>query len=106
MYPDYKVEAAGYTDDITIKTNEFDSNWDSSSRRSLNFMKYLLISESINQARFRSIGYGEYQPIDTNLTHERRAKNRRVDVYYSQYNRSQEYYSLRVVFVSANKIVS
>lgn len=80
MYPDYKVEVAGHTDNIPIKTNEFDSNWDLSSRRSLNFMKYLLGSNGINQARFRSIGYGEYQPIDTNQTIEGRAKNRRVDV--------------------------
>lgn len=80
MYPDYKVEVAGHTDNIPIKNNEFDSNWDLSSKRSLNFMKYLLKSNNINQARFRSIGYGEYQPIDTNETHEGRAKNRRVDV--------------------------
>lgn len=80
MYPDYKVEVAGHTDNIPIKNNEFDSNWDLSSRRSLNFMKYLLNSNNINQARFRSIGYGEYQPIDTNETVEGRAKNRRVDV--------------------------
>ena len=80
MYPDYKVEVAGHTDNIPIKNDEFDSNWDLSSRRSLNFMKYLLKSNNINQARFRSIGYGEYQPIDTNKTPEGRAKNRRVDV--------------------------
>ena len=80
MYPDYKVEVAGHTDNIPIRNNEFDSNWDLSSRRSLNFMKYLLNSNNINHARFRSIGYGEYQPIDTNETPEGRAKNRRVDV--------------------------
>lgn len=80
MYPDYKVEVAGHTDNIPINNNEFDSNWDLSSRRSINFMKYLLKMESINQARFRSIGYGEYQPIDSNQTPEGRAKNRRVDV--------------------------
>ncbi|MDO0821596.1 flagellar motor protein MotB [Desulfosporosinus nitroreducens] len=80
MYPDYKVEVAGHTDNIPIKNNEFDSNWDLSSKRSLNFMKYLLRSNNINQARFRSIGYGEYQPIDTNGTLEGRAKNRRVEV--------------------------
>ncbi|AFQ44666.1 flagellar motor protein MotB [Desulfosporosinus meridiei] len=80
MYPDYKVEVAGHTDNIPIRNAEFDSNWDLSSRRSLNFMKYLLQSNNINQARFRSIGYGEYQPIDTNKTPEGRAKNRRVEV--------------------------
>ncbi|MBC2722592.1 flagellar motor protein MotB [Desulfosporosinus sp.] len=80
MYPDYKVEVAGHTDNIPINNREFDSNWDLSSRRSLNFMKYLLNSDNLDQARFRSIGYGEYQPIDTNATPEGRAKNRRVEV--------------------------
>ncbi len=80
MYPDYKVEVAGHTDNIPIFTNEFESNWDLSARRSINFMKYLLKSKTINQARFRTIGYGEYQPISTNDTMEGRAKNRRVDV--------------------------
>ena len=80
MYPDYKVEVAGHTDNIPINNNEFESNWDLSAKRSLNFMKYLLKSNNINQARFRSIGYGEYQPIDTNQTSEGRAKNRRVEV--------------------------
>jgi len=80
MYPDYKVEVAGHTDNIPIKNYEFDSNWDLSSRRSLNFMKYLLKANNINQARFRSIGYGEYQPLDTNETLTGRSKNRRVEV--------------------------
>ncbi|HBV87971.1 MAG TPA: flagellar motor protein MotB [Desulfosporosinus sp.] len=80
MYPDYKVEVAGHTDNIPINNREFDSNWDLSSRRSLNFMKYLLNSDNLDQARFRSIGYGEYQPIGTNATPEGRAKNRRVEV--------------------------
>ncbi|EHQ90312.1 flagellar motor protein MotB [Desulfosporosinus youngiae] len=80
MYPGYKVEVAGHTDNIPIKNHEFDSNWDLSSRRSLNFMKYLLNSNDLNQARFRSIGYGEYQPIASNETPEGRAKNRRVEV--------------------------
>ncbi len=80
MYPDYKVEVAGHTDNIPINTNEFQSNWDLSSRRSINFMKYLLQSNSINHARFRTIGYGEYQPISTNDTIEGQARNRRVEV--------------------------
>lgn len=80
MYPDYKVEVGGHTDNIPIRNSQFDSNWDLSLRRSLNFMKYLLQSTDINQARFRAIGYGEYQPIASNQTPEGRAKNRRVEV--------------------------
>ena len=79
-YPNYNVEVAGHTDNIPINNLEFETNWDLSARRSLNFMKYLMKSNNIDQARFRTIGYGEYRPIATNHTEEGRAKNRRVEV--------------------------
>lgn len=80
QYPNYKVEVAGHTDNLPINTAEFPTNWDLSSRRSLNFLKYLLQSNGLDQSRFRSIGYGEFQPIAANTTEDGRAKNRRVEV--------------------------
>lgn len=79
-YPGYNIEVSGYTDNVPIHTAEFDSNWDLSSRRSLNFMKYLLQGSGVDPSRYRSTGYGEYKPIDTNATAEGRARNRRVEV--------------------------
>jgi chemotaxis protein MotB len=79
-YPNYTVEVAGYTDDRPIHSAEFDSNWDLSSVRALHFMKYILLDDQVNEARFRTVGYGEFRPIDTNETEEGRAKNRRVEV--------------------------
>lgn len=79
-YPNYNVEIAGHTDDLPISTAQFPSNWDLSTQRSLNFMKYLLSSGNFDHSRFRVIGYGEYQPIASNATIEGRAKNRRVEV--------------------------
>jgi len=80
LYPDYQIEVAGHTDNVPISNREFESNWDLSSKRALNFMKILLGNTSVNQARFRSSGFGEFRPIDTNDTLEGRAKNRRVEV--------------------------
>lgn len=79
-YPNYNVEIAGHTDNLPINTPQFPSNWDLSTQRSLNFMKYLLKSGDFDHSRFRVIGYGEYQPIASNDTPEGRAKNRRVEV--------------------------
>jgi chemotaxis protein MotB len=79
-YPNYNVEVAGHTDNIPINNREFETNWDLSVKRSLNFMKYLLKTNSIDEARFRTIGYGEYHPVATNSTEEGRAKNRRVEI--------------------------
>jgi len=79
-YPNYNVEVAGHTDNLPINTSQFPTNWDLSSQRSLNFMKYLLQAEGLDQSRFRAVGYGEFQPIASNDTEEGRAKNRRVEV--------------------------
>jgi chemotaxis protein MotB len=80
-YPNYNIEVAGHTDNVPInRGGEFETNWDLSARRSLNFMKYLLASGKAGPERFRSIGYGEYRPIETNDTPEGRSKNRRVEV--------------------------
>ncbi|MEI7025802.1 flagellar motor protein MotB [Paenibacillus sp. y28] len=80
QYPQYQVEVAGHTDTVPIRSREFESNWDLSSKRALNFMKYLLQNDQVGPARFKSIGYGEYRPIDTNDTEDGRSKNRRVEV--------------------------
>jgi chemotaxis protein MotB len=79
-YSEYNVEVAGFTDNVPINTREFQSNWDLSAKRSLNFMKILILNDKIVPAHYRSIGYGEYQPIVTNDTAEGRSKNRRVEV--------------------------
>ncbi|MFE6796620.1 flagellar motor protein MotB [Paenibacillus chitinolyticus] len=80
QYPKYRIEVAGHADNVPINNKEFDSNWDLSSKRALNFMKILLENNAIDPSRFRSIGYGEYRPVDSNDTTEGRSKNRRVEV--------------------------
>jgi chemotaxis protein MotB len=80
QYPGYQVEVAGHTDNIPINTREFETNWDLSSKRALNFMNLLLPADSAGAARFSAIAKGEHHPIDTNQTADGRAKNRRVEV--------------------------
>ena len=76
-----KVVVSGHTDNVPINTAEFPTNWDLSSKRALNFMKYLLSQEqSLQPARFSAIGHGEYRPAAANTTPEGRAQNRRVEV--------------------------
>lgn len=76
-----KVVISGHTDNIPINTAEFPTNWDLSSKRALNFMKYLLAQEpKLQPARFSAIGHGEYRPTAANTTTEGRAQNRRVEV--------------------------
>jgi len=75
-----KVVISGHTDNVPINNNEFPSNWELSSKRAINFMKYLLGKENLQPERFSAIGYGEYRPLALNNTEQGRSQNRRVEV--------------------------
>ncbi|NMO97890.1 flagellar motor protein MotB [Paenibacillus lemnae] len=78
--PAYDIIVSGHTDNVPMNSVKYPSNWDLSSDRALQFMKILLLNESLDPKRFMPIGYGEYHPIATNATTAGRAKNRRVEV--------------------------
>ncbi|HWQ62378.1 MAG TPA: flagellar motor protein MotB [Negativicutes bacterium] len=76
-----RVVISGHTDNMPINTYEFPTNWDLSSKRAVNFMKFLLAQDSkLQPARFSAVGHGEYRPAAANTTEEGRAQNRRVEV--------------------------
>lgn len=79
-YPPYEVIVSGHTDSVPINNYQFESNWDLSSKRAINFMKLLLQNKDLDPQRFSAIGYGEYRPIADNVTEEGRSQNRRVEV--------------------------
>jgi chemotaxis protein MotB len=76
-----KVTIAGHTDTVPINTAEFPSNWELSSKRALNFMRFILSQQTqLDPARFNATGYGEHRPVSPNISDDGRAKNRRVEV--------------------------
>ena len=76
-----RVIISGHTDNVPISSAQYPSNWELSSARALNFMKYLLsINAKLSPKRFSAIGYSEYRPIADNKTEEGRTKNRRVEI--------------------------
>ena len=75
-----QIVISGHTDNEPINTREFPSNWELSSKRSINFMKFLLSQGKLQPERFSAIGYGEYRPMASNNTPEGHSKNRRVEV--------------------------
>lgn len=75
------VVISGHTDTVPINTYEFPSNWELSSKRAINFMKYIIAGEiRLKSERFSAIGHGEYRPVAENTTEEGRQKNRRVEI--------------------------
>lgn len=75
-----QIVISGHTDNVPINTREFPSNWELSSKRAINFMKFLLSQGNLKPERFSAIGYGEYRPMASNDTVENHSKNRRVEV--------------------------
>jgi outer membrane protein OmpA-like peptidoglycan-associated protein len=73
-HPTIEIEIRGYTDD----TGGFATNQLLSERRAYAVRKYL-IDRGIDWRRLRATGYGERDPIASNLTAEGRAANRRIE---------------------------
>lgn len=80
MDPPRTIMISGHTDNVPIHNANFQSNWELSVMRALNFMKLILENDKLDPRYFSIKGYGEYKPIASNSTAEGRAKNRRVEV--------------------------
>jgi len=70
----------GHTDNVPISTSQFPSNWELSTARATNGLKYLLKNFEVDPNKISATGYAEFRPIADNATPEGRAKNRRVDL--------------------------
>ena len=70
----------GHTDAMPIKSEKYPSNWELSTARATNIIKYLTQTHKFPPDRLSAVGYGEYMPIAENTSPQGRAKNRRVDI--------------------------
>jgi chemotaxis protein MotB len=79
---EFKKEIAiqGHTDNIPIKTVEFPTNWELSTRRATNVTLYFINQCGLNPFQLTASGNGEYKPIVTNDSEANREKNRRIDI--------------------------
>ncbi|MBS7344440.1 MAG: flagellar motor protein MotB [Caryophanon sp.] len=83
--PARNIVITGHTDDVPISSSAFESNWELSVMRSVNFLKLLIdANPQLDPLHFSAKGYGEYHPIASNDTAEGRAQNRRVEVLIQQ----------------------
>ncbi|WP_100330370.1 flagellar motor protein MotB [Bacillus xiapuensis] len=71
---------SGHTDNVPIKNANFDSNFELSAMRAVNFMKVILENKNLDPRLFSAKGYGEYQPVASNRTSIGKARNRRVEI--------------------------
>ncbi len=77
---DNKIIIEGHTDNTPINNSEYKTNWELSTARSVNVLKYFVEEKNFDPTKISASGYGEYRPLVENNTPENKSLNRRVDV--------------------------
>lgn len=74
-----ELQVGGHTDDVSIHTDRFPSNWELSTARAVEVVR-LLESEGLDPKRLSAAGYGQHRPAAANDEPGGRAKNRRIEI--------------------------
>jgi len=74
------IRVEGHTDDRPINTVRFPSNWELSTARATEVVRYLVERHNYPPSKISALGYASYRPYVPNNNVENRAKNRRVDI--------------------------
>ncbi|MCK8816522.1 OmpA family protein [Natroniella sulfidigena] len=75
-----EIAIEGHTDNLPISNPRFPSNWELSTTRATNVVRYFIEEQEVNPERLFAAGYSKYKPIEPNDTPENRELNRRVDI--------------------------
>ncbi len=90
IYDNSIIEIEGHTDNVPMRSQQYENNDVLSMYRALYVADYLRGITTVNPANIVSAGRGDYVPIADNSTPEGRARNRRVEIkIYNELN-SQE----------------
>ena len=77
--PDRDFLVAGHTDDVPIKTDRFPSNWELSTARAVEVVRFL-ISKGMNGKVLAAAGFAEFDPVAANDSPVNRGQNRRIEI--------------------------
>jgi chemotaxis protein MotB len=70
---------AGHTDNVAIKTAKFPSNWELSTQRAVEVVKYLA-EQGVDSSHLSAAGYSDTDPIAPNDTKDNKQLNRRLEI--------------------------
>ncbi len=78
-----QIGIEGHTDNETIGKRlqkQYATNWELSSARASNVLRYLQETSRIPGAKLFAVGYGSHHPVAENATEEGRRLNRRIEI--------------------------
>ncbi|HEY7958235.1 MAG: OmpA family protein [Polyangia bacterium] len=74
-----KFQVAGHTDNTPIHSKRFKSNWELSTQRAVEVVKFMAES-GMDAKRLSAAGYADTLPVADNSTEQGRAQNRRIEI--------------------------
>ena len=80
---DWILRVDGHTDNDPIATLKFPSNWELSTARALSVV-HTLIKAGIPSKRLAATGFGEHYPLTSGSNEIAKAKNRRIELKFTQ----------------------
>lgn len=75
-----EIKVEGHTDNKTISSFRYPSNWELSGARAGSVVRYLVKENHFAESRFTIVGYGDTRPIVPNDSPANLSKNRRVEI--------------------------
>ncbi len=82
---DWVIRVDGHTDNVPLSgQGEFADNWELSQARALSVVKYMANFLGIPPDRLAANGFGQYQPVDAADTDAARARNRRIELKFTE----------------------
>ena len=76
------VEIEGHTDDVPIRTAAYPSNWELSTARAVNVLRFLIEQQRVPTRQLSAVGFSSYQPAVANDSPQNRTRNRRVEIIF------------------------
>ncbi len=77
----YRLLIEGHSDDQPLAPGSgFETNWELSSARASQVIRYLAKVHSIDPKRMAAMSYADQRPVVPNTTEANRAKNRRIEI--------------------------
>jgi flagellar motor protein MotB len=73
-----ELHVEGHTDNVPISTAKYPSNWELSTARAANVVRYLS-SKGFEPQKLAAIGYGDSRPLVDNSSPEGKMENRRIE---------------------------
>lgn len=74
------VQIEGHTCDLRPRRARYPTNWELSTARATEVLRYLVEEKGLPAMRFSAAGYGSARPLEPNDNGDNRRKNRRVQI--------------------------